>query len=100
VPRWKWPAVRRCHLTRPLPPDGSKADHACVAEGWRYGRWCLVADGPLMLAMLIAGHGALWLMAIVSALMITEKGVRQPYAHRQAIALVPVGAAVLTVALA
>jgi predicted metal-binding membrane protein len=95
---WKWRAVRRCHLTKPLPPNGSKGDQACVGEGLRYGRWCLVADGPLMLAMFIAGHGALGLMAILSALMLGEKVMRRPYAHRQAMALVPV-CAVLVLAL-
>jgi predicted metal-binding membrane protein len=70
---WKWRALRRCHLIGPLPPCGSKADLACAEAGLKYGRSCLVACWPMMLAMAIVGHEAVVLMAILSLVMAAEK---------------------------
>jgi predicted metal-binding membrane protein len=92
---WKWRALRRCYLAQPLPPDGSKADRACMAEGRRYGRLCLVADGPLMIATLIAGHEALGLMVLLAIAMTGEKVLARPAFHRHVVAAILVGLAAL-----
>jgi len=91
----KWRALRTCHLTQPLPPDGAKADKACAAEGLRYGRLCLIADAPLMLVMAMAGHGALLLMALLSMIVGAEKLAMQPSAYRQPMAATLIGVAAL-----
>lgn len=70
---WKWRALRACHISAPLPPHGSKADLACIVAGLRYGRSCLVACWPMMLAMAVVGHEALALMAVLSLIVAAEK---------------------------
>ena len=69
----KWRAVRRCHLVEALPPRGLQADAACGRAGLRYGWRCIVACWPLMLAMAAAGHQALALMALLTAIVAAEK---------------------------
>jgi predicted metal-binding membrane protein len=69
----KWRAVRRCHLVEALPPRGLQADAACGRAGLRYGWRCIVACWPLMLAMAAAGHQALPLMALLTAIVAVEK---------------------------
>jgi predicted metal-binding membrane protein len=69
----KWRAVRRCHLVEALPPRGLQADAACGRAGLRYGWRCMVACWPLMLAMAAAGHQALALMALLTAIVAAEK---------------------------
>ena len=69
----KWRAVRRCHLVEALPPRGLQADGACGRAGLRYGWRCMVACWPLMLAMAAAGHQALALMALLTAIVAAEK---------------------------
>jgi predicted metal-binding membrane protein len=70
---WKWRAVRRCHLTRALPPRGARADAACAREGLRYGTRCVASCWPAMLAMAAAGHLALGLMALLTIVVTAEK---------------------------
>lgn len=70
---WKWRAVRRCHLTRALPPRGARADAACAREGLRYGARCVASCWPAMLAMAAAGHLALGLMALLAVVVTVEK---------------------------
>ena len=69
----KWRAVRRCHLVEALPPRGLQADAACGRAGLRYGWRCIGACWPLMLAMAAAGHQALALMALLTAIVAAEK---------------------------
>jgi predicted metal-binding membrane protein len=94
---WKWRSLRACHMIAPLPPDGPKADAACAAAGLRYGRLCLVASWPLMLATAIAGHTALLLMALASVILAVEKVAMRPIEHRRMIAAVLIAAAALVV---
>ena len=61
--------LRACHLPAALPPTGWRADAACVRFGARQGRACLGSCGLLMLAMTAAGHGALLLVVLVSAIV-------------------------------
>lgn len=76
--RWKWRAVRMCHLIIPLPPRGLKADTACAAAALRYGRRCLAACWALMLAMTVGGHTNLGLMVLLAALVATGKLAARP----------------------
>lgn len=56
------PAKRRalfaCHKTRPIAPDGWRADRDCLRYGWMVGGACLVSCWALMLACALAGHSA------------------------------------------
>jgi predicted metal-binding membrane protein len=74
----KWRALRGCHLPEPLPPRGARADAACVRAGLRYGRRCAVACWPAMLAMAVAGHDAVGLMALLAAVLLVEKLAPRP----------------------
>ncbi len=89
------PAKRRglkaCHRTIPLPPDGRKADAACVRMGLQYGRACFRASWALMLPMLLAGHG-LVLMLLVTGIAVAEEVANKGYR------LAPGAAVLLTVA--
>jgi predicted metal-binding membrane protein len=69
---WKWRAVRACHLLRPLPPRGVRADAACAGAALRYGRWCVVSCWPVMAAM-AAASPRLWLMVLLTVLVTAEK---------------------------
>jgi predicted metal-binding membrane protein len=68
---WKWRAVRACHLLRPLPPRGVRADAACAGAALRYGRWCVVSCWPVMAAM--AASPSPWLMVLLTVLVTAEK---------------------------
>jgi predicted metal-binding membrane protein len=76
--RWKWRATRMCHLIRPLPPRGLKADAACAAAALRYGRRCLEACWAVMFAMTVAGHANLGLMVLLTALVAAGKLAARP----------------------
>jgi predicted metal-binding membrane protein len=91
----KWRAVRRCHLIEPLPPRGTRADRACVREGFRYGWRCVASCWPAMLAMAAAGHLALGLMAVLTAVITAERIVVRSARLRGPAAAVLAGAAVV-----
>jgi predicted metal-binding membrane protein len=61
--------LRSCHLPAALPPTGWRADAACARFGVRQACACLGSCGLLMLAMAAAGHGALLLVVLVSAIV-------------------------------
>ena len=94
----KWRAVRRCHLVEALPPRGLQADAACGRAGLRYGWRCIVACWPLMLAMAAAGHQALALMALLTAIVAAEKIVLRSARLRGPAAALLAGAALLALA--
>ena len=94
----KWRAVRRCHLVEALPPRGLQADAACGRAGLRYGWRCIVACWPLMLAMAAAGHQALALMALLTAIVAAEKIVVRSARLRVPAAAVLAAAALLSAA--
>lgn len=70
------PAKRRalfaCRRTVPLPPLGSRADVACARYGIQQSTRCLVACGPIMLAMVLVERGALAWMAGLTAIVVAE----------------------------
>jgi hypothetical protein len=64
--------LRRCSSVRIGAAQGLAADCGCVSAGWRAGRLCSLACGPIMLVMAI-GHDYLALMAGLLVLLITER---------------------------
>jgi predicted metal-binding membrane protein len=91
----KWRALRRCHLVAPLPPRSARADAACAREGLRHGWRCVASCWPAMLAMAAAGHLALGLMALLTALITLEKLAVRKARLRGPAAAVLAGAAVV-----
>jgi predicted metal-binding membrane protein len=71
----KWRGLRGCHLPEPLPP---RSDTACALAGVRYGRRCALACWPAMLAMAVAGHDAIGLMALLALVLLAEKLALRP----------------------
>jgi predicted metal-binding membrane protein len=70
---WKRRSLRACRLIGPLPPRGPRADAACVRAGLSYGGRCVAGCWALMLAMAVAGHTSLLLMALLTVLVTAEK---------------------------
>lgn len=83
-------AIQACHRTIPLPPDGRKADRACLRLGLKYGRSCFGACWALMLPMALVGHVGIALMLLLTAVAVAEEVVRKGYR------LAPEAAALLT----
>lgn len=71
--RRKRRALRACHVTVPLPPNGRKADIACARAGVRHGTACVEACWALMTAMAVAGHGSLLLMVLLSTIIVAQR---------------------------
>jgi predicted metal-binding membrane protein len=69
-------ALRSCHRTLPLAPQGWRADRDCFRYGWAISGYCIVSCWVLMLACLLAGHGA---AAMVGAFV---AGVAERFAFR------------------
>jgi predicted metal-binding membrane protein len=60
--------LRGCRRTVPLRPRGWKAALACLRFSLRYGRSCIGACWPLMLAMALLLHAGLaWMVALAAA---------------------------------
>jgi predicted metal-binding membrane protein len=71
---WKPRFLRACHRHPPVPPNGWKADRACVQRGMRNAVSCLGACWAIMTPMLVADHvHALWLMAPLTAAIVYQK---------------------------
>jgi predicted metal-binding membrane protein len=64
--------MRRCGVLRLGEPRGWPADRDCANVGVRAGIRCMATCGPVMLAMAMSHHN-LFLMAAVSALLISER---------------------------
>jgi len=52
-------ALRSCHFTMPLAPEGWSADRDCIRYGWAIGSRCLVTCWALMIGCAVSGHGML-----------------------------------------
>jgi predicted metal-binding membrane protein len=72
-------ALKACHRTLPLPPDGRKADRACCRLGLQYGKACFRACWALMLPMVLAGHPGVVLMLVLTGIAVAEEVVRKGY---------------------
>ncbi|HEX2149904.1 MAG TPA: DUF2182 domain-containing protein [Actinomycetota bacterium] len=72
-------ALKACHRTIPLPPDGRKADLACVKLGWNYSRACFRSGWALMLPMAVAGHVGVFLMLLLTGIALSEEVVGKGY---------------------
>ncbi|GFG52553.1 hypothetical protein CQY20_09295 [Mycolicibacterium agri] len=71
---WKPRFLRACHRHPPVPPDGWKADVACLQRGARNAVSCGGACWAIMTPMLVADHvHALWLMVPLGALITYQK---------------------------
>lgn len=90
--RTKTRALRACRRTVPLPPQGRRADIACVRFGIQQGWRCLVSCWPLMLLMaLVPVHLAV--MGALAAFMYAEERTKLGREMvRQAAALLAVAA--------
>lgn len=64
-------ALARCRGAGFVNVRGWRADRDCVADGWNYGRKCVLTCGPVM-AVMVVGH-SLIVMACVTALLLTER---------------------------
>lgn len=49
-------ALRLCHRTIPLAPEGLQANRDCLRYGWMIGASCLLSCGVLMAACAASGH--------------------------------------------
>ena len=85
-------ALKACHRTIPLPPDGRKADLACVKLGVNYSRACFRSGWALMLPMAVAGHVSVFLMLLLTGIALSEEVVSKGYR------LAPAAAVLLSVA--
>ncbi|GIM91835.1 hypothetical protein Ato02nite_036280 [Paractinoplanes toevensis] len=85
--RW----VRAGHRTPPLPPDGWRADRACLLAGLRHGGASVGACWALMLPMTVTAHLHLPLMILLTAIAVAEeslvKGTRLTHASATALLL-------------
>jgi predicted metal-binding membrane protein len=90
--RTKTRALRACRRTVPLPPQGRRADLACMRFGFQQAWRCMVSGWPLMLLMAVVPvHLAV--MAAVAAFMYAEERTRLGREMvRQAAALLAVAA--------
>lgn len=79
-------AMRRCHRTRPLTPEGWAADRDCIAFGLARGADCLLVCGPMMVAATLAGH-SLPIMLCLMAVALAERRAREPEAGQIAVVL-------------
>jgi predicted metal-binding membrane protein len=90
--RAKRQALRACRRTIPLPPQGRKADIACVRFGAQQGWRCVVSGWPLMALMALVPL-PLAVMAAAAAWMYAEECTRLGRESvRQAAALFAVAA--------
>ena len=92
--------VRACHLLAPVAPAGRRADVGCVLAGLRYGRLCVGACWPIMLAMAVAGHEQIALMAVLTVLVVVEMGALRPSRLAPAASALLLYASVVTLAAA
>jgi len=71
---WHWTALRRaalrrCHRILPIAAGGPEGRSSCLAFGLFHGRACVATCGPLMIAVVLAGHhpAAIVVVALVTA---------------------------------
>ena len=94
----KWRAVSACHRVAPLPPRGIRADTACACAGVVYGGRCIASCWAIMLAMAVATHAGLGLMALLTAIVTAERLLARPARHATALAAVLAFAALVSLA--
>lgn len=97
---WHWTparrsALRRCHRTLPVAPGGFEGRRSCVAFGLFHGRACVTTCGPLMIAVVLAGHQPA-AMVVVALVTLAERF--WPRLPRAAVGSVPLALAALHLA--
>jgi len=70
--RTKRRALLACRRTVPLPPEGRRADVACLRFGVRQGWRCVVSCWPLMLLMAVVTN-VLWMVALAIVMYAEER---------------------------
>lgn len=65
-------ALLACRRTVPIRPSGWPAHRSCLGYGARSGGWCVASCGPLMVAVVAAGHHPA-LMVPAAAVLVAEK---------------------------
>lgn len=88
---WEWTplkrrALRRCCRTWPVGYAGASADAAAVEYGLRHGGICLLATGPAMVALMLAGH-PWWATAALAVVMAAQKLLSHPERWRTMVAI-------------
>jgi hypothetical protein len=83
-------ALRACHRTRPLEPNGLSADASCLLFGVRVSEPCMVSCGPMMLAAMACPWPTLAL-AGVFVVALRERYARRPPSRTTALALAAAG---------
>jgi predicted metal-binding membrane protein len=93
---WQWSearksALRACHRTVPLSPQGWQCAAGCLSYGWRQGCQCIIVCWPQMLAMMLGGsHGIL--MPALAGIAIGERLYLGPVPLRVSAALLALAA--------
>ena len=70
-------ALRSCHRTVPLVPQGWRADRDCLRYGWIIGGGCLTSCWAVMAACALAGH-SLWPMGCATLIGFGERYTMRP----------------------
>ncbi|GAA2108528.1 DUF2182 domain-containing protein [Microlunatus panaciterrae] len=92
--RMKHRGLLRCHRTEPIRFSGWAALRSSAAFGWRNGCSCVLACGPAMLALMLAGHPVV-LTLVVAVIMFAEKMLRRGWRLTAAVAAAGWGFAAL-----
>jgi predicted metal-binding membrane protein len=83
-------ALNRCHGTIPLRARGAGADLDLIRFGLLHGRRCAASCLPLMLPVMLAGHGPAT-MALLLFLLLAERAQHRPPLRNSAFLLVLLG---------
>ncbi len=69
---YKKRALRACHRTMPLAPNGLRADVDCLRYGWMIGGSCLLSCWAMMALCAVSGH-SLGIMLFVTFVGLAER---------------------------
>jgi predicted metal-binding membrane protein len=84
-------ALNRCHGTVPLRARGAGADLDLIRFGLLHGRRCVASCLPVMLPVMLAGHGPATMAALLF-LLLAERAQHRPPLHNSAVLLLLLGA--------
>jgi len=93
---WQWTearqmALRACHRTVPLSPQGWRCAAECLRYGWRQGCQCIIVCWPQMLAMMLLGSHGVAMLAL-SGIAIGERFFLRPVRLHTSAALLTLAA--------
>ncbi|GAA2631693.1 DUF2182 domain-containing protein [Paractinoplanes durhamensis] len=93
---WKRGRLRKCRRRPPLPPDGRRADLACLRAGLRHGLAGAGACWAVMLPMAAATHPHLLLTAVLTLVVLAEELLVSGARYTTAAALILITAAAVS----